>query len=77
MATVAPLFVRSGRSTSHLYLGLVVPFAVTMTVVLVRRLPFTANEVSVMQCMPAPVSPSHMLLAPMAAIVGIACMAVA
>eukprot|EP00965_Chrysotila_dentata_P146779 4846536-Pleurochrysis_carterae.AAC.2 len=46
IAIVSPLFVRSGRSTSHLYLGVVVPFAVTMTVVLVRRLPFTAREVS-------------------------------
>eukprot|EP00965_Chrysotila_dentata_P013195 435444-Pleurochrysis_carterae.AAC.1 len=43
---VFPLLVRSGRSTSHLYLGVVVPIAVTMTVVLVRRLPFTASEVS-------------------------------
>eukprot|EP00965_Chrysotila_dentata_P001064 34602-Pleurochrysis_carterae.AAC.1 len=34
-----------------------------MTVVLVRRLPFTASEVSVMQCMPAPVPPSHMAFA--------------
>eukprot|EP00965_Chrysotila_dentata_P003623 119225-Pleurochrysis_carterae.AAC.4 len=75
IATVFPLSVRSGRSTSRLYLGVVVPFAVTMTLVLVRRLPFTASEVSVMQCMPAPVSPSHIVLAPVAAIVGIDCMA--
>eukprot|EP00965_Chrysotila_dentata_P150572 4974480-Pleurochrysis_carterae.AAC.1 len=75
MATVSPLFVHSGRSTSHLYLGVVVPYAVTMTVVFVRRLPVTASEVSVIQCMPAPVSPSHMVFAPIAAIVGIACMA--
>eukprot|EP00965_Chrysotila_dentata_P056801 1884860-Pleurochrysis_carterae.AAC.1 len=46
MDTVSPLLVRNGRSTSHLYFGVVVPFAVTMTVVLVRRLPFTASEVS-------------------------------
>eukprot|EP00965_Chrysotila_dentata_P125010 4132075-Pleurochrysis_carterae.AAC.1 len=46
-----------------------------MTVVLVRRLPFTAKEVSVIQCMPAPVSPSHMVFAPIAPIVGIACTA--
>eukprot|EP00965_Chrysotila_dentata_P063150 2092635-Pleurochrysis_carterae.AAC.1 len=74
--TVFLLLVRSGRSTSHLYLGVVVPFAVTMTdVVLVRRLPFTASEVSAMQCMPAPVSPSHMAFAHIAAIVGNACRA--
>eukprot|EP00965_Chrysotila_dentata_P042839 1421696-Pleurochrysis_carterae.AAC.1 len=75
IATMSPLFVRSGRSTSHLYSGVVVPFALTMTVVLVRRLPFTASEASVIQCMPAPVSPSHMAFAPIAAIVGNACMA--
>eukprot|EP00965_Chrysotila_dentata_P146072 4825341-Pleurochrysis_carterae.AAC.1 len=46
MDTVSSLFVRSGRFTSLLYLGVVVPFAVTTTVVLVRRLPFTASEVS-------------------------------
>eukprot|EP00965_Chrysotila_dentata_P126638 4187596-Pleurochrysis_carterae.AAC.1 len=58
--TVFPVLVRSGRSRSRLYLGVVVPFAVTMTVVL---------------CMPAPVSPSHMAFAPIAAVVGNACMA--
>eukprot|EP00965_Chrysotila_dentata_P095967 3171030-Pleurochrysis_carterae.AAC.1 len=62
MYTVSPLLVRNGRSTSHRSFGVVVPFAVTMTVVLVRRLPFTASEVSVTQCMPAPVSPSHIAL---------------
>eukprot|EP00965_Chrysotila_dentata_P235005 6200498-Pleurochrysis_carterae.AAC.1 len=75
IATVFLLSVRSGRSTSHLYLGVVVPFAVTLTVVMARRLPFTASKVSVIQCIPAPVSPSHMVLAPIAAIGGIACMA--
>eukprot|EP00965_Chrysotila_dentata_P141372 4672571-Pleurochrysis_carterae.AAC.1 len=46
-----------------------------MTVVLVRRLPFTASEVSVTQCMPAPVSPSHIALVPIAAMVGSVCIA--
>eukprot|EP00965_Chrysotila_dentata_P151042 4991672-Pleurochrysis_carterae.AAC.1 len=75
IVAISPSFVRSGRSTSHLYLGVVVPFAVTMTVVLVRRLPFNASEVSEMQCMPAPVSPCRMAFVPFAAIVGNACMA--
>eukprot|EP00965_Chrysotila_dentata_P143502 4741359-Pleurochrysis_carterae.AAC.1 len=39
-----------------------------------RMLPFTAREVFVAQCMPAPVSPSHIVLALEAAIAGIDCM---
>eukprot|EP00965_Chrysotila_dentata_P136449 4512111-Pleurochrysis_carterae.AAC.1 len=60
---------------SHRYFGLVVPFAVTMTVFFVRRLPGMARLVSVTQCIPAPVSPSHMAL-PLATLsaVGMACM---
>eukprot|EP00965_Chrysotila_dentata_P034838 1159781-Pleurochrysis_carterae.AAC.1 len=73
---MAPLSVRSGMSTSHRYLDVVVPLAVTMSGVqlLCRRLPFTANAVLVTQCMPAPVSPSHIVLAPVAAIAGMDCM---
>eukprot|EP00965_Chrysotila_dentata_P225807 6195009-Pleurochrysis_carterae.AAC.1 len=61
-------------STSQRYLGVVVLLAVTMGVLLGRRLPFTASEVLVTQCMPAPVSPSHIVLAPEAAVAGIDCM---
>eukprot|EP00965_Chrysotila_dentata_P039329 1307311-Pleurochrysis_carterae.AAC.4 len=42
-----------------------------MSVLLGRRLPFTASDVFVMQCMTAPVSPSHIVFAPDAAIAGI------
>eukprot|EP00965_Chrysotila_dentata_P161145 5321006-Pleurochrysis_carterae.AAC.1 len=45
-----------------------------MSVLLWRRLPFTASEVFVAQCMPAPVSPSHIVFAPEAAIAGMSCM---
>eukprot|EP00965_Chrysotila_dentata_P121492 4016633-Pleurochrysis_carterae.AAC.1 len=63
-ATTFPSALRSGRSTSHRYLGLVVPFAVTIiSVELARTLSLTAKAMSVMQCMPAPVSPSHMAFA--------------
>eukprot|EP00965_Chrysotila_dentata_P196447 6177580-Pleurochrysis_carterae.AAC.2 len=61
-------------STLHRYLGVVVPLAVTISVLLGRRLPFTASEELVTQCIPAPVSPSHIIFAPEAAIVGIDCM---
>eukprot|EP00965_Chrysotila_dentata_P113915 3766465-Pleurochrysis_carterae.AAC.1 len=61
MFTTTPVSVRSGMSTSQRYLGVVVPLAVTMSVLLGRRLPFTASEVLVSQCMPAPVSPSHIV----------------
>eukprot|EP00965_Chrysotila_dentata_P144226 4763426-Pleurochrysis_carterae.AAC.1 len=64
MRTMAPFFVRNGRSTSHLYFCVVVPLAVTMRVLLGRRLPFTASDVLVMQCIPAPVSPSHIAFPP-------------
>eukprot|EP00965_Chrysotila_dentata_P149375 4933089-Pleurochrysis_carterae.AAC.1 len=47
---------RRGRSTSHRYFGLVVPFAVTMNVELFCTLPFTAKATSVTQCILAPVS---------------------
>eukprot|EP00965_Chrysotila_dentata_P243933 6205688-Pleurochrysis_carterae.AAC.1 len=61
--TTAPLSVRSGRSTSHRYLGWVVPLAVTMSVLFACTIPATAMRMSVTQCIPAPVSPSHMDLA--------------
>eukprot|EP00965_Chrysotila_dentata_P021262 704116-Pleurochrysis_carterae.AAC.1 len=73
MFTTTPLSVRSRMSTSHRYLGVVVPLAVTMSVLFGRRLPFTAREMFVTQCMPAPVSPSHIVFAPKAAIAGIDC----
>eukprot|EP00965_Chrysotila_dentata_P130654 4319790-Pleurochrysis_carterae.AAC.1 len=44
MFTTTPLSVRSGMSTSHRYLGMVVPLAVTMRVLFGRRLPSTASE---------------------------------
>eukprot|EP00965_Chrysotila_dentata_P081289 2684431-Pleurochrysis_carterae.AAC.1 len=52
--TTSPLSVRSGRSTSHWYLGRVLPLAVTMSVLLACTLPATAMRTSVTQCMPAP-----------------------
>eukprot|EP00965_Chrysotila_dentata_P112850 3728804-Pleurochrysis_carterae.AAC.1 len=39
-----------------------------MSVEFGRRLPFTASDASVIQCMPAPVSPSRIVLALAAAI---------
>eukprot|EP00965_Chrysotila_dentata_P131942 4362123-Pleurochrysis_carterae.AAC.2 len=42
-----------------------------MSVEFGRRLPFTASDASVMQFMPAPVSPSYILLALAAAIAGV------
>eukprot|EP00965_Chrysotila_dentata_P044366 1474828-Pleurochrysis_carterae.AAC.1 len=72
--TTTTLSVRSGRSTSHRCLGVVVPLAVTMSVLFGRMLPFTARETFVTQYIPAPVLPSHIVLAPEAAIAGIDCM---
>eukprot|EP00965_Chrysotila_dentata_P100049 3306282-Pleurochrysis_carterae.AAC.1 len=57
-------------STSQRCFGVVVPLAVTMRVAFGRRLPFTASDEFVMQCIPAPVSPRHMVLALAAAIAG-------
>eukprot|EP00965_Chrysotila_dentata_P149964 4952539-Pleurochrysis_carterae.AAC.2 len=74
MPITSPFSVRSGMSTSHRYSGVIVPLAVTINVVFGRRLPVTAKAASVMQCMPAPVSPSHRLLAPVVAIAGMDCM---
>eukprot|EP00965_Chrysotila_dentata_P032835 1094530-Pleurochrysis_carterae.AAC.1 len=67
----SPFSVGSGMSTLQRYLGVVVPLAVTVSVEFGRRLPFTANEAFVMQCMPAPVSPSHIVLALAVAIAGV------
>eukprot|EP00965_Chrysotila_dentata_P110133 3639387-Pleurochrysis_carterae.AAC.1 len=61
--TTAPLSVRSDRSTSQRYLGRVVPLAVTMSVLFACTLPATAMRTSVIQCIPAPVSPNHFDLA--------------
>eukprot|EP00965_Chrysotila_dentata_P249166 6208757-Pleurochrysis_carterae.AAC.2 len=73
-ATTFPSVVRSGRSTSHRYFGLVVPLAVTISVELLRTLPLTAMFTSVTQCMPAPVSASHIAFAQVgAAPVGMNC----
>eukprot|EP00965_Chrysotila_dentata_P049144 1629992-Pleurochrysis_carterae.AAC.1 len=44
MVMMSPLSVRSGMSTSHRCLGVVVPFAVTMSLWFGRMLPFTARE---------------------------------
>eukprot|EP00965_Chrysotila_dentata_P154693 5111508-Pleurochrysis_carterae.AAC.1 len=44
MVTTTSLSVRSGMSTSHRYLGVVVPLAVTMSVLFGRTLSFTARE---------------------------------
>eukprot|EP00965_Chrysotila_dentata_P097885 3236281-Pleurochrysis_carterae.AAC.2 len=74
MFTTIPLSVRNGISTAHRYLGVVVPLAVTISVLFGSRLPFTASEMLVTQCIPAPVSPSHIVFAPEAAIAGIDCM---
>eukprot|EP00965_Chrysotila_dentata_P045295 1505118-Pleurochrysis_carterae.AAC.1 len=41
-----------------------------MRVLLERRLPFTASDVRMIQCIPAPVSPSHIAFAPDAANAG-------
>eukprot|EP00965_Chrysotila_dentata_P190572 6173973-Pleurochrysis_carterae.AAC.2 len=64
-------------STSDRYLGVVVPLAVTIKVVSGRRLPLAARATSVMQCMPAPVSPSDMFLAPLVAGAGTDCITAA
>eukprot|EP00965_Chrysotila_dentata_P134293 4440794-Pleurochrysis_carterae.AAC.1 len=45
-----------------------------MRVLFGRWLPFTASEMLVAQCIPAPVSLSHIVFAPEAAIAGIDCM---
>eukprot|EP00965_Chrysotila_dentata_P037017 1231786-Pleurochrysis_carterae.AAC.6 len=63
-AVTWPSVVRSCRSTSHLFFGLGVPLAVTISVLLAAcTLPLTAFATSVTQCIPAPVSPSHIALA--------------
>eukprot|EP00965_Chrysotila_dentata_P044869 1490664-Pleurochrysis_carterae.AAC.1 len=74
MVTTTPLSVGSGMPTSHRCLGVVVPLAVTMSVLFGRMLSLTARETFVTQCMPAPVSPSHIVLALEAASAGIDCM---
>eukprot|EP00965_Chrysotila_dentata_P059714 1980976-Pleurochrysis_carterae.AAC.2 len=74
MQTISPFSVRTGMSTSQRYLGVIVPFAMTLNVEFRRRLSLTASDACVMQCMHAPVSPSHIVMALAAAIVGIDCM---
>eukprot|EP00965_Chrysotila_dentata_P101886 3363100-Pleurochrysis_carterae.AAC.1 len=61
MLMTSPFSVQSGMSTSQrCWVWLCRWPCLTMSVEFGRRLPFTASDASVMQCMPAPGSPSHM-----------------